>query len=172
MSLDLASRLSDPDWVLAHFTLAADLTALEGACRFARQGDALVARYDGLPFPALAFLAEAPGQLVRLAARLVDRGEPFYLLVNEAQARLAEQAFQVTNVDPEWQMGFEGDAECLHPGRAVLLAPDALAAMQDLAADAGLMALEADPFRYGPAFGVWEGGTLVAMGARRWLAAS
>jgi ribosomal protein S18 acetylase RimI-like enzyme len=158
--------LADPDWVLAHFTLAADLTALREECRFARSGEAVVARYQGLPFAALAFLEESSeGQIADLAAQLISPGEVFYLLLNERQAALAERAFIVEQVHPEWQMFFAGDPAALDPGDAVPLGPYDLDQMQNLAGDAGLMALEADPFRHGPAFGIWEGERLVAMGS-------
>ncbi len=166
----IEALLSDPDWVLAHFTLAADLTALREECRFARSGEAVAARYEGLPFPALSFLAEEPKRLADLAAHLVGPDEPFYLLLNEGQARLAEQAFAVVQVQPEWQMLFMDDPADMDPGAAVPLRPGDLAPMRDLAAEAELMALEASPFRHGPAFGVWEVGllgqapVLVAMG--------
>jgi ribosomal protein S18 acetylase RimI-like enzyme len=165
LGFEFQALLADPDWVLAHFTLAADLTTLQEECRFVRSGEALMARYGGLPFPALAFLGRDPGQLAGLAAQLVGPDESFYLLLNEGQAQLAEWAFAVEQVQPEWQMLFAGDPADLDPGRAVPLRAADLGAMRDLAADAGLMALESDPFRYGPAFGVWEAGQLVAMGA-------
>ena len=165
LSFRFESLLADPDWVLAHFTLAADITTLREECRFARAEEAVVARYQGLPFPALAFLGEDPGQLGGLAAQLVGPDEPFYLLLNEQEAQLAERAFAVEQVQPEWQMLFAGGPAGLDPGRAVSLGRGDLEAMRGLAADAGLMALEADPFRHGPAFGVWEAGRLVAMGA-------
>lgn len=160
----------DLNWALAHFTLAADLTALRGACRLAYAGKTIVARYDGLPFAALAFWGDSPDVLAALACRLVAPDEGFYLLVNEQQARVAERAFTVEAVHPEWQMLFEGDPLRLEPGDISPLGPEHLGEMQELAAEAGLMALEADPFRHGPAFGVWgeEAGSggrlLVAMG--------
>ena len=162
----VTAALANPDWVLAHFTLAADLTTLREECRFARSEQALVARYDGLPFAALSFWGEGPAELTGLAGRLVGPGEGFYLLVNEHQAALVERALGVEEVHPEWQMLFEGDPWGLDPGDAVALGPEHLEEMRGLAAEAGLMALEADPFRRGPAFGVWEGGPsrLVAMG--------
>ena len=156
--------MADPDWVLAHFTLAADLTRLREMCRFAYSGEAVVARYLGLPFAALAFLGEDREQLADLAAQLVSPGEPFYLLLNERQAALAKRVFVVEQVHPEWQMLFTGDPADVDPGGAAPLGPGDLEPMQDLAADAGLMALEADPFRHGPAFGIWERERLVAMG--------
>ncbi|HIE38956.1 MAG TPA: GNAT family N-acetyltransferase [Anaerolineales bacterium] len=167
----VTTALTDPERLLAHFTLAADLTTLRGECRFARSERALVARYDGLPFAALAFWGEDPGELAGLATRLVDPGEVFYLLLNEQQMRPAERAFAVEQVRPEWQMLFMGDPAELDPGDATELGPEHLEGMRDLAAEAGLMALEVDPFRHGPAFGVWAEGTaresplLVAMGA-------
>lgn len=163
--LAVETLLTDPDWVLAHFTLAADLTGLREECRFARFGKAVVARYDGLPFPALAFLGEEPGRLAELAARLVGPGEVFYLLVNERRARLVERAFAVEQVQPEWQMLFMGDPAELDPGDATELGPEHLEEMRGLAAEVGLMALEADPFQHGPVFGMWESGRLLAMGA-------
>jgi ribosomal protein S18 acetylase RimI-like enzyme len=156
--------LTDRDWVLAHFTLAADLTALREECRFARSGEEVVARYQGLPFAALSFIGENPRLLAGLAAHLVGPDEPFYLLLNEQEARLAEQAFTVEQVHPEWQMLFAGNPAALDFGGAVPLKSGSLDAMRNLAADAGLMALEADPFRHGPAFGIWEKEQLVAMG--------
>jgi len=156
--------LGDREWVLAHFTLAADLTALREECRFAADGGMVVARYLALPFPALSFFGEEPMLLAQLAARLVGPAESFYLLVNEREARLVAEAFAVEQVQEEWQMPFAGDPARLDPGAAVVLHPRDLPAMQALAANAGLTAFEQDPFRHGPAFGVWEGTDLVAMG--------
>jgi len=152
---------------MSHFTLAADLTTLREECRFVCSRETMVARYLGLPFPALAFLGEDPGQLTGLAAQLVGPGEAFYVLLNEQQAALAERAFVVEQAHPEWQMLFADDSTALDPGGAVLLGPGDLEPMRGLAEDAGLMALAADPFRHGPAFGVWEAGQLVAMAATR-----
>lgn len=157
--------LTDPDWALAHFTLAADLTSLRGQCRFAQESDTLVVRYDELPFPALAFYADDAASLAALAARLVGPEESFYMLLNQEQAHLAAQAFAVHEQQPEWQMGFAGDASALDAGAAAELGPADVGAMQALAAEAGLMALEAHPLRNGPAFGVWQDGQLAAMAA-------
>lgn len=68
----------DLNWALAHFTLAADLTALRGACRFAYAGKTIVARYDGLPFAALAFWGDDLDELAALACRLVALDGWFY----------------------------------------------------------------------------------------------
>ena len=160
--------LADPDWVLAHFTLAADLTSLREECRFVRSGETVMARYMGLPFAALAFWGDEAGLLADLASRLIDPDEDFYLLLNERQARLAEQIFVVEETHPEWQMLFAaGSAAPLDPGSAVRLGPGDLAQMRNLAADADLMALEADPFRIGPAYGVWDGKRLVSLASTR-----
>ena len=98
MDFGFEALLTNPDRVLAYFTLAADLTTLRAACRFARSREAMMARYEGLPFAALAFLGEDSGQLVDLASQLVGPDETFYLLLNEQQARLAERAFVVEQV--------------------------------------------------------------------------
>jgi len=144
------------DLVLAHFAFAADVTTLREECRFVRAPGMAVARYCALPFAALSFYGEEPERLRELAAELVAPGEPFYLLLNEQQTRIAGQAFAVAEVYPEWQMLFTGDPAALEVGAAVPLRPDDLPQMRELAAEAGLMALEGDPFRHGPAFGVWE----------------
>ncbi len=165
---DIEGLLAEPDWVMAHFTLAADLTTLREECRFVRSGETVMVRYLKLPFPALAFLGDEPGVLAGLAAQLVGPDEAFYLLLNERQARLAERTFAVEEMHPEWQMLFAADSlAALDTGAAVRLGPDDLARMHDLAADAGLTALEANPFRHGPVFGVWEREQLTAMAGTR-----
>lgn len=161
----LPAGLRTTDDVLAHFTLVADLTTLRTACRVVSVEGTIVARYDGLPFAALAFLGDEPARVSRVAGQLVEPDEPFYVLVNEVQARVAAQAFHTEECIPEWQMLFTGDPATLDPGGARPLAPSHLSAMQDLAAQAGLQALEADPLRYGPAYGVWADDVLVAMAA-------
>jgi ribosomal protein S18 acetylase RimI-like enzyme len=169
LTADPESRLADPAWVLANFTLAADLTTLRERCRLARNGDTLVARYLGLPFAALAFWGGNSRQVADLAARLIGSEERFYVLVNEQQAPVAESAFLVEQAHPEWQMLFSGDVGALDAGQAMRLGPDDIDQMRDLADNAGLMALEADPFRYGPAYGIWEASTLVSMGTTHLL---
>jgi ribosomal protein S18 acetylase RimI-like enzyme len=165
LGFEFQALLADPDWVLAHFILAPSLTTLRDECRFAHAEEAVVVRYQGLSFPELAFLGHDPGQLSDLAAQLVGPDEPFYLLLNEGQAQVAERAFAVEQAHPVWQMLFAGDPAGLDAGGAVSLGRGDLEAMRDLAVDAGLIFLEADPFRCGPAFGVWDAGRLVAMGA-------
>jgi ribosomal protein S18 acetylase RimI-like enzyme len=165
LGFEFETLLADPDWVLAHFTLAADLTTLREECRILHSDEMVVARYQGLPFAALAFWGENPEHLAGLAAELVGPEEPFYLLLNEHQTQWAERTFVVGQVHAEWQMRFAGDPMDLDPGAAVPLGPGNLGQMRSLAVDAGLMALEGDPFRHGPAFGVWDADKLVAMGA-------
>ncbi len=55
----------------------------------------------------------------------------------------------------------------LDTGAAVMLGPDDLVQMHDLAANAGLTALEANPFRHGPVLGVRKGAQLAAMAGTR-----
>lgn len=47
---------------LVDFTSVADVTALAPSCRFVGDTEILVARYDGLPFPAVAFHTTQNGQ--------------------------------------------------------------------------------------------------------------
>ena len=110
-----------------------------------------------------------PTDSFHLAARLVAPEESFYLLLNEEDARLAEQAFLVEDVHPEYQMLFGADPERLEPGRPVRLGPHDLAAMRRLGAEVELTAMEKSPLQHGPAFGIWDGGELVAMGATHLL---
>jgi len=172
---ELCGLLADSEWALAHFTLAADMTVLQNRCRFACSERGIAVRYDDLPFAALAFWGEHPSDVARLVAELVEPDESFYLVVNAHQADQAAGVFEVEHIDPEWQLCFEGDADGLDIRGAVELGPADLTAMQCLAADTGLMALEDDPFRYGPAFGIWaedHGGPpqhLAAMAATRLL---
>lgn len=84
---DLDRRLADPEWVLAHFTLAADLTALREECRLTADGGMVVARYLALPFAALSSTSPPappigaegwPGRLwPRWCKRTLLRGERF-----------------------------------------------------------------------------------------------
>jgi len=151
----LRALLSDPGWAMDHFTLAADLTFLRQTCQFACSEQALVARYEGLPFAALAFWGDEPLVVARLAAELVEPDESFFLVLNAEQAQLAAGIFEVVHADPEWQMCFEGGGSVLDGSGADELTSADLPAMQTLAGGTGLMALEQDPFRYGPAYGVW-----------------
>ncbi len=171
--------LQDPDWSLAHFTFVADMTTLREACHFACSDDHIVARYTALPFAAIAFYGHTPKVLQRLTGRVIAPDEPFYMLVNEKQTRLAEQMFVIEEITPEWQMLFEANGRPNHPpaldtGNAVSLTINDLPAMHALAEQAGLTALEENPLRLGPAFGVWDswdgsGTALVGIGTTRLL---
>ena len=105
----------------------------------------------------------------RFDSPLTSPDEVFYLLLNEQQKALAEQAFAVEQTQAEWQMLFSGNAATLDPGGATPLGDEDLNQMRDLAANAGLMALEPDPLRHGSAFGAREHGQLTAMGTTHLL---
>jgi ribosomal protein S18 acetylase RimI-like enzyme len=124
-----------------------------------------VASYQGLPYPALAFLGEAPDMLYTYATFLVEPGSEVTLLVNAEQRPIVEQAFIVSEIIPEWQMCFRGDPDLLDPGDAEPLQSKQIPAMQKLAQIVGLTSLEDNPLAHGPAYGVWEGRTLAAMGS-------
>lgn len=154
----------DLQWTLAHFPFVADVTELAGECDIAHSPAMSVASCRSLPFQALAFLGESADLLANYATFLVDRGSAVYFLVNEEQRSVVQQAFPVLEEIPEWQLLFQGDPTRLEPGPAVPLRFKDLLAMQALAEAEGLLAFEKEPFARGPAFGVWEGSTLAAMG--------
>jgi len=164
LSCQLDAKSQDLEWMLAHFTFVADATTLAGECDIVCSPKMSVASYHGLPFPALAFLGTSPELLNSYATFLIEPGSPVALLVNEEQRQVVEQAFVINKSIPEWQMLFEGTPEALEIGNAVPLKPKNLSAMQSLAKVTQLEALEQDPFNHGPAFGIWEGRTLAAMG--------
>ncbi len=88
-----APLLADSDWVLAHFTLASALTTLREENRCVQSGEALVARYDALPFTALSFWSASSDRLAELAARLVAPEELFYLFLNGEQTARARPMY-------------------------------------------------------------------------------
>jgi ribosomal protein S18 acetylase RimI-like enzyme len=157
---------------LAHFTFIADVTTLAAACRFAGDSDTLVARYDGLPFAAIAFHSQCaatgrldtPGRIAKLTQRLISPGEPFYCLVADGELALLEAAYQVSEVHPEQQMLYSGNPSGLNPGDAARLTAADVPAMAALAQREGMMAFEEDPLARGPWYGVRRAGRLVAQG--------
>jgi ribosomal protein S18 acetylase RimI-like enzyme len=132
----------------------------------------LVARYDGLPFAAVAFHsqdglpkhADVPGRIAALTRRLVAPQETFYCLVAEDELALLEDAYRVLEMHPEQQMLFRGDPSSFGSGDAVRLTAPELPAMKALAQREGMMAFERDPLARGPWYGVWRNGQLVAQG--------
>ncbi len=163
LTAQIQTLTQDPEWTLAHFTFVADVTALADECDIAHSPAMSVASCRSLPFNALAFLGESPELLANYAAFLVDSGSEAYFLVNETQRQVVHTAFSVLEEIPEWQMAFNGDLSRLGSEPAVPLRIKDLPAMQTLAQAEGLMALEKEPFAHGPAFGIWDGGKLVAM---------
>jgi len=149
---------------LASFTFVADVTTLTEDCRFAGDSRTLVARYDGLPFPAIAFCSrdrassreETSRHIADLTRRLVAPNETFACLVAENDKPCLEAAYQVLDIYPEWQMLFRGDALNLDPGKAVPLDPSHLAEMRALARVEDLKAFERDPLGRGPWYGIWH----------------
>lgn len=154
----------DLDRALASFTFVADVTTLAQECRLAGDSQTLVARYDGLPFAAIAFCSrdraspceETSRRVADLTRRLVTPNETFACLVAERDMPLLRAAYQVLDIYPEWQMLFRGDALNLDPGKAVPLGPSSLAEMHALAQVEDLMAFERDPLSRGPWYGIWH----------------
>jgi len=165
----LSWQRRDLHHALARVTFIADVTTLAEDCCFAGDERTLVARYDGLPFPAVAFHTwaengDVPRRLTALTRRLVSPGETFACLVAEQEWPLLQEAYQVLEVHPEWQMVFRADLSGLDPGAAVPLRPWHLEEMRALAQSEDMMAFERDPLSRGPWYGAWADGRLVAQG--------
>jgi ribosomal protein S18 acetylase RimI-like enzyme len=162
----------DLERALAHFTFIADVTTLACDCRFAGDSETLVARYNGLPFAAIAFHSQSgptarddtPRRIAALTRRLIAPGETFYCLVAEDELVLLQHAYCQLETHPEHQMVFRGDPSSLDPGDAVRLTASDLPAMKALAQREGMMAFERDPLVRGPWYGVYRNGQLVAHG--------
>ena len=96
---------------LVDFTSVADVTALVPSFRFEGDTQILVARYDGLPFPAVAFHTQRRmGNLEYVIRRLRMRTRrpvvaelPWYL-VDEGRRSVVESASSITESQQEWQM--------------------------------------------------------------------
>jgi hypothetical protein len=147
----------DLEHALACFTFIADVTTLSSNCRFAGDRRTLVARYDGLPFPAIAFHSQSgrigcrdhAKRIAILTRRLVSAGETFYCLVAEDELTLLQDAYCVLEKHAEQQMLYRGSLSRLNPGDAVRLTASDLPAMKALAQREGMMALEKDPLGRG-----------------------
>lgn len=162
----------DLERALAYFTFIADVTTLASHCRFAGDSETLVARYDGLPFAAIAYHSQGgstacqdtPRRIATLTRQLVAPRETFYCLVAEDAVALLQDAYCVLETHPEQQMLFRGDPSSLDAGEATRLTASDLPAMQALARREGMMAFEKDPLAQGPWYGIWRNGQLVAQG--------
>lgn len=169
----------DLSGALASFTIIADATALAEGCTFAADDGALVARYHGLPFPAVAFFVPHRESMDRdnalrlacLTRRLVAPQESFVCLVAESAWPLLQSTYDVLEVQPEWQMTFSGDPWALDPGDARPLGPADLVGMTALARQEGMEAFERDPLSKGPWYGVGRGEALAAQGGTHLLLA-
>lgn len=164
LSCQIEALSQELEWTLANFTFVADMTTLADDCDIVCSPAMSVASYHDLPFAALAFLGDSPELLYNYATFLVEPGSEVKLLVNAEQRDIVEAAFLVSEIIPEWQMVYRGDLEALKPGEAEPLRAKHVPAMQKLAQITGLESLEDDPLAHGPAYGVWEGRTLAAMG--------
>lgn len=173
----LGWQRDDLDRALACFTFVADATTLADDCRFAGDDQTLVARYDGLPFTAVAFHSlgemrekdEVSKRVTALTRRLVAPGEPFACLVAERDWPLLRAAYRVLEIYPEWQMVFSADPLKLDPGDAVPLQEPDLPAIRALARGENMLALERAPLVRGPWYGVRHDGKLIAQGGTHLL---
>ncbi len=157
----------DLEWTLAHFTFVANVTTLANECDIAHSPGMSVASCHRLPLPALSFLGNSADLLANYATFLTNPGSDIYLLVNEQQRPVVEDAFDVVQTQAEWQMVFRGDTNTFDSGLAIALEERDTSAMCTLADVGGLTFLERDPLSAGPAFGVHKGRKLVAMATTR-----
>jgi len=148
---------------LYYFTLLSNLTTLCDHCQFAvAEGGALAARYVDLPFTAVSFYGQGSG-LRRVLCALVGKEHEAYTLVGEAQLALLEPVVRVLEIEPEWQMVFDGDLDQLAPGSARRLVSGDGPAMSALAELCGMFAFAPNALDKGPCFGGYAGPELVAM---------
>lgn len=162
----IEAQTRDPDWTLAHYTFVASVTTLAAECDIAHSPAMSVASNHAVPRLRLAFIGESAELLANYTTFLISHGSEMELLVAEAQRAVAEQAFKVLSNEAQWQMVFRGDPTVLDIGPATELADNDLPAMQALAKreQFDLRFTTRDPFQQGPAFGIWEGEALAAMG--------
>ena len=167
----IEAQTRDPDWTLAHYTFVASVTTLASECDIAHSPAMSVASSHAIPRLNLAFIGESAELLANYTMFLISHGSEMELLVDEAQRAVAEQAFKVLSAEAQWQMVFRGDPDALDAGPATELVDNDLPAMQALAKSerredsrVELRFATRDPFKQGPAFGVWENNQLVAMG--------
>ena len=170
----------DLNRALASFTFIADVTVLAEDCCFAGDVNTLVARYDGLPFTAIAFYHRTPSnpqdatrllsnddvseRVADLTRCLVAPGEAFICLVDENDWPLLRAAYHVLKLYLEWQMSFCADPLRLDPGEAVPLRPSDVPEMRALARQERMQAFDHNPLRRGPWYGIWRHGGLIAQG--------
>jgi len=162
----IEAQTRDPDWTLAHYTFVASVTTLAAECDIAHSPAMSVASNHAVPRLRLAFIGESAELLANYTMFLISHGSEMELLVDEAQRAVAEQAFKVLSNEAQWQMVFHGDPGALDAGPATELADNDLPAMQALAKreQFDLRFTTRDSFQQGPAFGIWEGELLAAMG--------
>ena len=142
----------DLERALAYFTFIADVTTLASDCRFAGDSETLVARYDGLPFAAIAFHSQgglarhfdASRRIAALTRRLIAPTETFLCLVADEESALLQGSYSVLETHGEQQMLFRGEPWSLDPGDAVRLTTSDLPAMRALAQREGMAAFERD----------------------------
>jgi len=155
------------EWTLEHYAFVADVTSLADECDVAHSPGMSLASCHRFPLPVLAFAGESTDLLGNYATFLMDPGSDVYVVANADQRPLVETAFDISEVFPQWQMVFLGDASALDPGPAVALAAQDEPAIHVLSETNGLRWIERDPLAAGPAFGVRKGRKLLSMATTR-----
>lgn len=112
----LAWQRRDLNRALTCFTFVADVTPLSSAFRFAGDDQTLVARYDGLPFAAIAFRSrihekndDVSQRVAVLTRQPVSPDESFACLVAGRDWPLLQATYHVMDVYPDWQMAYRDD---------------------------------------------------------------
>ena len=166
LTSELEVKTRDLDWTLANCAFVTHATTLAAECDIAHSPAMSVASCHSLPRLGLAFVGNSSKLLATYAAFLADPGSEISLLVNESQREIVEDAFDVRNVVPKWQLLYRGDSSTLDPQSASELVENDLAAVQALARTekVELNSPTNDLLRDGPAFGIWERRKLVATG--------
>ncbi|MDF1513997.1 MAG: hypothetical protein P1S60_09320, partial [Anaerolineae bacterium] len=100
----IAAQTRDLAWTLAHFAFVANVTTLASECDIAHSPAMSVASCRTLPEQILAFIGESPDLLATYAAFLAEPGSQVSLLVNAEQRSIVEQAFNIVQIRPLWQM--------------------------------------------------------------------
>jgi ribosomal protein S18 acetylase RimI-like enzyme len=167
LSCQIEEFSQDPEWTLAHFPFVTDATLRAERCDIICSPSMSIASYhpeddEDTSLPSLSFAGDSPKLLGDYATFLVEPGTEVTLLVTPEQREVVEEALTVLEEERGWQMAYPGR---LPAGGQVVapLKPRHLSAMRTLIAASHIQPLSEAPLTFGPAFGVWEGRTLVGM---------
>jgi len=155
----------EPARALENFTWVNNVTVGASHCRFAfASPDHCLTHHRGLPFTAIAVEGHDPALIGELASALLEPNQAAYSLVPQRLLSLLQEAADILEIRPEWQMLYRGRLDKLPPASARLLGANDLPAMMALADAGESMVFGPDAFARGEFFGVEVDGRLAAMG--------